>query len=1855
MSRRKVPTCMADVKKSRRSYNGAMTKAMEKFKLMPHDCVEEIIDVDEEEVARLLKSITRTETNFMATLEEAQDYAPDGEEEEAFLEEEDTSLETFEQAVSATRKLGNQILALKQTQSGLDDLSHDISSLQSTLARRPDLDHTKQEERLQTAYSTLRTKWQKAGLPRGHPLKSELDACTEKIHELSAGITGVRTVPSSATTSTSSRTERDRTKLPAITIPSFSGDILNWPTFWQKFRAAVHDHDDLPKSTKLAYLRTAITDPEAEILLNPAIDGPETYERLVKELHQRYSRTKKIHRGLVAKLNNLPPAKYNSKELRRLVDSASSYVECLRTTGQFTLEAVVSSMVYSKLPYRLQVDWDDDRPEDKVASYPELFEYLTQKILTLSDNNQSTYTPKAAEPSESRPHRQEKRHEKKKESQPRERKQVYSVSPAPQQQYKWECSFCKPEKHPLYVCPKWNTYTLAQRLAHVSSKNLCSNCLGTGHLAATCWSKHRCSDCGQSHHTSLHQASQPTQQVHSTLSRSEQLPDALLPTVEVILKGPEGREIRARALLDSGAGLSIITHRMAKMLELPLHQSKTALSMLQDTNGPGAEMLTEVTVSPVHQEVEFHCRVAVLKNILSRTPLIEFPSAGEFPHLVGLHLADPNFNIPGHIDLLLGIDICRKVTGQLPPINREDSPVGAISTIFGWAIAGTAPGPDQKKGIPVCHLQPVISNEDLHRLAYEFWLSEEAEEATTPQSRTEEQVEEHYVEHVCHNPPVDMYQVELPRVPDSPELGESKSHAVQRAYAQERSCVAKGQTEQFNQQIQGYLDAGHAEKVPEEELAWPNYYLPMHTVSKSSSTSTKMRIVFDASAVTSNGVSLNQILQVGPTIQPTLSRLLLKFREYPVALTADISKMYREVGLAVKDRNLHRFVWRPTREELLQDYRMTRVTFGVSCSPYLAIRTLLQTARDHGGDHPRASHHIMKSFYVDDLLAGADSEEEAMSLVPEMRAILRKGGFNLCKWRSSSQTVLDTIPPELQETVAIKEVTTIQPSAYPKALGLRWDSRKDQMSPSINENVEYRQTKRGVISDISKTFDVLGWISPAILPMKVLCQRLWEKEQAWDGLAPADVIKEHGEWRKELPCLAEKTIPRCYSLTKSGITSRELHGFCDASNTAYGAVIYLRTTYDQQSPTVSLVTAKTKVNKKNPPTIPKLELCGTVLLVKLLNTVSEVLNIQLVTAWTDSTIVIGWLDGCTKTMKQYTYNRVHYVLEHTTPQTWKHVPGTENPSDCASRGLSPKALLQHSLWWEGPDWLHQDPVLIPEQPIRKTPPRRKAKPVLLTTIQEEFALKFEERTNSYYLVIICVAWWLRLFHRIKDGRPVPDLREKRLTPRELEEAEYWILRKCQQKYFPKEVQALEANQPMAPTSRLRALNPKMTKGLLRVGGRLSRSSLSSFQQHPIIVDRKSTLVQKLFLSKHISLGHCGPSLLLCQTGIRFHVLGARRLARSICRNCVTCRRVTPQPIPQQMGELPAARSQANQPAFTDTGMDFAGPIYIRQGYIRKPVRIEAFICIFVCMATKAVHLEVTSDLKTDCFLACLRRFISRRNCPKTIRSDNGPNYTGARNELKRLYQFLQKKETNSEIQHYLLRNRIRWLNSPAEAPHFGGIWESAVRSMKKHLRKMTGSLLLTFEELTTISCQIEAFLNSRPLLPMTSHNSDGLECLTPGHFLFLDSTRTYPEDPTMPEEPRLLQRWERCQSVVRHLWKRWSREYLHILQARTKWQHVRPNLQVDDVVIIEPVGEFTSRWPIGKITKIHPGEDGLVRVVTIQEPKTPAGRYPNPKKRPVVKLSLLYRPETQAVPTATASPGRMFGQEDEQPCSQTTT
>ena len=248
------------------------------------------------------------------------------------------------------------------------------------------------------------------------------------------------------------------------------------------------------------------------------------------------------------------------------------------------------------------------------------------------------------------------------------------------------------------------------------------------------------------------------------------------------------------------------------------------------------------------------------------------------------------------------------------------------------------------------------------------------------------------------------------------------------------------------------------------------------------------------------------------------------------------------------------------------------------------------------------------------------------------------------------------IPAELLEPLPTQDLVDRHSSSYPKALGVAWDSRSDTMATHVELPSSFVSSKRGIISDVARTFDVLGWLSPAILPMKLLFQELWELHLDWDDEVPGNLREQHEEWREELPLLATIRLPRCYFSQERALTI-QLHGFSDASEAAYSAVIYLRTTYTNSPTTCRLVMSKTKVAPLKTLSVPRLELCGATLLAKILTTTRETLDIPLeaVYAWSDSTIVLAWLDGAPKRYKTYIGNRIATVTNLVPSSAWRHV------------------------------------------------------------------------------------------------------------------------------------------------------------------------------------------------------------------------------------------------------------------------------------------------------------------------------------------------------------------------------------------------------------------------------------------------------------------------------------------------------------------------------------------------------------------------------------------------------------------------
>lgn len=317
----------------------------------------------------------------------------------------------------------------------------------------------------------------------------------------------------------------------------------------------------------------------------------------------------------------------------------------------------------------------------------------------------------------------------------------------------------------------------------------------------------------------------------------------------------------------------------------------------------------------------------------------------------------------------------------------------------------------------------------------------------------------------------------------------------------------------------------------------------------------------------------------------------------------------------------------------------------------------------------------------------------------------------------------------------------------------------------------------------------------------------------------------------------------------------------------------------------------------------------------------------------------------------------------------------------------------------------------------------------------------------------------------------------------------------------------------------------------------------------------------------------------------FWPLSLRSTARKIVRGCITCFKCNPFSSEAKMGILPPPRVTPSRP-FSNCGVDYAGPPILREGKRRNARNHKAYICIFVCFAVKAVHIELVSDLSSDSFLSVLKRFMSRRGMPVSIYSDNGTTFVGASRQLSEFFEVLNKEETQNRVRQFAAESGFSWHFIPPNAPHFSGLWEAAVKSAKIHLNKIVGTAHLTFEEMQTILCEIEAILNSRPLTALSSDPND-LSYLTPGHFLVGDALSAFPCRDLSDINQNRLVRWQRVEQLRQHFWSRWSLEYLNQLQQRHKWtENKGSQLEVGQLVLIKQPNLSPLQWILGRVRDI---------------------------------------------------------------------
>lgn len=1620
-------------------------------------------------------------------------------------------------------------------------------------------------------------------------------------------------------------------KLPEIKLDRFSGDIMKWRCFLESFDTHVHNNARLSDLTKFQYLKNSLEGIAAKTIENLDFASI-NYEEARRILIERFDRQNYIVEEHVRSLFTIKPIEeLTSQNLLGLLDEFNSHLRSLKNLGRPTeyWDDLIIHLIVSKLDSNSKSKWREDAPANALPTFEDLSKFIRNRSHSIEGQTLNLNSSNSKSIQNSSQSSKSKQSNSSKSQSKSYFKNSFHVN-------RFTCIYCKKDGHSIMRCHQFLALSIDDRIKTVRALQSCENCLKPNHNLSNCPSTDTCRFCKSKHHSLLHLPSNTTPtlpQSHlpnlPSNTSSKQQPSTstacltqstvmsvsstnyvMLATAEVLVVSQNGNFVNARAMLDSGSQLNFITKSLASKLGLQPSSSALVIRGIGCSSLPSTGSAI-ITIKSKFNDYSTNFEVQILSKISNNLPDCNI-DVSQWVIPSNITLADPHFNKCQKIDMLIGADLFFELqsVGQIKlghglPILQK--------TQLGWIISGRI-----EHSLPIgthCHLVELNSSEYLNNLLQRFWESDEQAEIVDISTNP---CEQHFKS--THQRNIEgRFIVRLPFIQTPPGLGNSSVMALKRFINLESRLNRDVELRKiYHAFISEYISMGHMSLEPHPSPV--NYYLPHHCVFKPDSTTTALRVVFDGSAKSSNGQSVNSLLMNGPVVQNELSSILLRFRTHKVAFSSDISKMYRQVMLHPDDQRYQYIFWRFNSQDTIKTYKLQTVTYGTTSAPFLATRCLLELANENERHDPIASAAIKYDMYVDDLLTGTNSVEEAINVRRNVTKILENGGMPLRKWCSNDESALEGIAIDDREKVLYFDETE-----YIKTLGLYWHSGKDcfriNVSPSQNST---KVTKRMIVSEVAKIYDPIGLVSPVVMIGKMFMQELWKLRYDWDESLPLQIHTAWMKYRSELEHLKHLYIPR-HLFDNSPLPSFiQLHGFSDASEKGYGAALYIRSK-THSGFCVRLLCSKSRVAPiKTKLTLPRLELCAATLLAELIEKFKSIANFPIseIYCWSDSTIVLHWLNSDASRWSRYVGNRVQRIQSIVLPRQWLHVDTKHNPADIVSRGAQPKALIDLKIWWEGPEFLALEdehwhkPFLATD--VNNVPEIKRSAISLaaITNLRDDGVNYIEDivnqftRKNSLLMLQNSMAYILRYISNSRIPRP-----QRTIGPLSCSEVKIGLsklISQSQKICFPDEHAGLMKSNYVVKNAALKSLSLFIDNdNIIRVGGRLKFSTLSYTSKHPALLHTKHYLTTTIISHLHKSNLHVGAQGLLAIVRQDYWPIHGRRICKTVCNSCVICSRAKPKLMQQVMADLPSERVNQALP-FVFTAVDYCGPFMVHY-HSRGRGPSKAYLACFVCMVTRAVHLELTSAMTTEAFMGTLKRFIATRGLPKRILSDNGSNFIGANNHMHELFTLLTSSNLAKALHHVTISEKIEWDFIPPSSPHFGGLHEAAVKSAKHHLRRLTYNARFTFEEFSTIIKQVEAVLNSRPLVPLVS---DSIEVLTPSHFLIGRSMMSIPEtaefDPNVP----LLKKWELVTSLHKQFWLSWSKEYLQQLQQRKYWSETHPDLKENQIVIIKDDHLPPLQWKIGRVLKVHPGSDGHVRVATI---KTASGEV----TRAIAKIAVL--------------------------------
>ena len=1598
-----------------------------------------------------------------------------------------------------------------------------------------------------------------------------------------------------------------KTKLPTQDLPRFSSKPTEFFPFWEQFEALV-DSQDLPIVSKFNYLKGALDGEAARAIKGYSLTEA-NYPKAIEKLKERFGRKDVIIQSHLQSLLNLdlatkhPPGSTGYlPALWNFYDDVCAHIRSIEGLGieLSKCETFLVPIILFRIPSNITQAWfklkNSRAREDDLEM---LLEFLYNHISMLDNAENFRQTA-----------------DKEKNKLPNATASALHVNTN-------SCKYCKKGGHTVVNCYHFKNLCVEDRITKRKELGLCIKCLENHHKFCNA----KCSKCLGYHHDLLHRNLAQPVTSHNNKQNTPQVPKQKVteskvePTSEDLsgqlsasaasfqpksenlvcvnpstvpnsavtvlqtakVKVKVGNKVYVATLLfDTGSDKSYISSRFSNKIKPELIGREVISYSVFGENNTSKSFLSKL----------FSLNIVGINNNINNIEVLEVPNVCktlfrqkvplEILEQFGIDFAD-NYQHDRNlqIDILIGMNYFWEIIQPNNFIKHKG--LLAMNSSVGWILSGSFAVHEINSSSNIQLLCVGVSSYEVDR----FWTLESFGIGPVLSERkllSSSHIYNNFSN--CIQNIGNRYEVPLVFKKDkSPDLIVNNKSIALKRLEQTYKMLDKDPNlkDQYHNVFLNYEREKMIEDVPKDsdaDLPYQPYYLPHKPVIKLNKVTSKIRPVLDGSCKSFNGLSINDLLDEGPSLNPNIVSILLRFRRWLVALLADIRMAFLQVSLHPYFRDLCRFMLK--FGDTIRVMRFTRIPFGLSCSPFIlnaVIKTHLNCYEESN-----AKRELSENMFVDDLISGADSLSEASEMYKECNRIIQDAGMVFTKWCSNDKD-LNLFMNKDQEVVTSK------------VLGVAYDVYKDLFYfIGLDPSLIIFCTKRVIFSFIAKFYDPLGFIQPYIMYGKFILQALWKLNLDWDVEAPEAICKEFNCWLDSSKSLTNWQMPRAYfpGIPWHDVNNIEVHGFSDASERGFGAVVYLRIRIANGFQ-VSFAISRSRVAPTKKLTLPRLELLGALLLARLVHDVKEALHLENKSYstfyWSDSKVTIAWILSDPFALKTFVCNRVTEI-QNLEANNWIHCPGTLNPADLISRGCFADKLINYDYWLNGPSWLYDDvnfKELKHDISLKETKlvsefstEVKNTKVICIAAIDSCFQIG---KYSNFMFAKKVMAYILRFLKCVKvaakDKVKFKDIRNpNQFTAVELSEAENRIIFIEQRKIYAPEINSILNRQNLPKGSNLSSLAPILDEeGFLRKGGRIKHADLSYENIHPLIIP-SGHLSKILINNHHHFIKHSGLGTTLTTLRAKYWIIKAVHTAKSIFKSCNRCQRHDSRSIQQPSVPLPSFRvSQC--PPFTVSGIDHAGPLYCSDQPENK-----FYILLLTCSVTRAVHIELVDSMSIpDCQLA-IRRFAARRGMPSVFYSDNSKTFEG----------------TNKKLQNIFGSFCPIWNFIPPKSPWWGGFWERQIKSIKNCLKKSLHFQKLTRTELETNLHEIEAIINSRPLTYISEDIRDK-NPLTPAHFLL---NRTYGsklenviEDFDVSSQDLQLN-YSIRKGCIALFWQTWSEEYLKSLPCVISKAFNKKQVKVGDLVLIRNENKAKIFWPMGIITQTFLSEDGACRAVIVK-------------------------------------------------------